>query len=156
MNELKERALAKMLEEMNKEHSASEDRVHNWLCEQDDVELLQGILKDGYTIKKSLEYAKSKAREFAQNGVACIDDDTVFGWVREYFLANSKLENIKQVPVEPVKKTDKKAGREIDVAKIKKGVGPHDDYTKSAQKTKKEKGVADGQLDLFADLFDEV
>lgn len=104
MNELKEKALAKMLEEMNKEHSPSEDRVHNWLCEQEDDELFQGILKDGYTIKSSLEYAKKKAREFAQNGVACIDDQTVFSWIREYFLSNSKLENIRQVPVEPVSK----------------------------------------------------
>ncbi|MGT2829013.1 Cas9 inhibitor AcrIIA9 family protein [Streptococcus hillyeri] len=156
MNELKEKALSKMLEEMNKDHSPAEDAIHNWLCEQDDDELFQGVLKDGYTIKMALKYAKDKAREFAQNGVACIDDEIVFGWVREYFLANSKLENIKQVPVEPVKKTDKKVDREIDVAKIKKGVGPNDDYTKPAKKTKKEKGVADGQIDLFADLFDEI
>lgn len=51
MNELKEKALAKMLEEMNKEHSPSEDHVHNWLCEQEDDELFQGILKDGYVFE---------------------------------------------------------------------------------------------------------
>lgn len=81
-SDVKQLALAKMLDEMNQEHSPSEDRVHNWLCEQEDDELFQGVLKDGYTIKASMKYAMEKAREFSQNGVACIDDDTVFGWIR--------------------------------------------------------------------------
>ena len=34
--ENKELALSKMLEEMNEKHSASEDKIHNWLCDQDD------------------------------------------------------------------------------------------------------------------------
>ena len=47
--DIKQQALDKMLKEMNQEHSPSEDRIHNWICEQDDDELFQGILKDGYT-----------------------------------------------------------------------------------------------------------
>jgi hypothetical protein len=55
MTELKEKALAKMLEEMNIPHSQSEDLIHNWLCEQDDEELMSGILMEGKTIKGSYE-----------------------------------------------------------------------------------------------------
>ncbi|HEM5142981.1 TPA: hypothetical protein U1266_000416 [Streptococcus suis] len=152
MNKLKEKALAKMLEEMNKEHSPSEDHVHNWLCEQEDDELFQGILKDGYTIKSSLEYAKKKAREFAQNGVACIDDQTVFGWVREYFLSNSKLENIRQVPVEPVSKKKTKPAKSA-TAKARQGIWPDED-TKPDKPKKSTKGVVENQMSIF-DFLDE-
>lgn len=141
--DIKQQALDKMLKEMNQEHSPSEDRIHNWICEQDDDELFQGILKDGYTIKCSLDYAKGKAREFAKNGVACIDDETVFGWAREYFLSNSKLKNIKQVPVESVKKVNDK----LNVVKAA--------YPESAKKkVKKEKGVVETQMSIF-DFLDE-
>lgn len=141
--DIKQQALDKMLEEMNQEHSPSEDHIHNWICEQDDDELFQGILKDGYTIKYSLDYAKGKAQEFAKNGVACIDDETVFGWVREYFLSNSKLENIKQVPVESVKKVNDK----LNVVKAA-------DPEPAKKKVKKEKGVVETQMSIF-DFLDE-
>lgn len=70
-SDIKQQALDKMLKEMNQEHSPSEDRIHNWICEQDDDELFQGILKDDYTIKCSLDYAKGKAREFANASRKC-------------------------------------------------------------------------------------
>ena len=142
-SDIKQQALDKMLKEMNQEHSPSEDRIHNWICEQDDDELFQGILKDGYTIKCSLDYAKGKAREFANNGVACIDDNTVFGWIREYFLSNSKLENIKQVPVESVKKVNDK----LNVVRVT-------EPKPTKKKIKKEKGVVETQMSIF-DFLDE-
>lgn len=142
-SDIKQQALDKMLKEMNQEHSPSEDRIHNWICEQDDDELFQGILKDGYTIKCSLDYAKGKARELAVNGVACIDDNTVYGWVREYFLSNSKLENIKQVPVESVKKVNDK----LNVVRVT-------EPKPTKKKIKKEKGVVETQMSIF-DFLDE-
>ncbi|WP_394467996.1 Cas9 inhibitor AcrIIA9 family protein [Streptococcus anginosus] len=141
--DIKQQALDKMLEEMNQEHSPSEDRIHNWICEQDDDELFQGILKDGYTIKCSLDYVKGKAREFAKNGVACIDDVTVFGWVREYFLSNSKLENIQQVPVESMKKVNDK----LNVVRVT-------EPKPTKKKVKKEKGAVETQMSIF-DFLDE-
>ena len=156
MNEIKEKALAKLLEELNQPHDIALDRVHNWICDQEDEELFKGILKERYSLKCALSYAKEKARKFAENGVACIDDDTVVRWIREYFISNSPVSNIKQVPVEPVKKKkeDKSQGspeEKVDVAKIRKGTGPDDDIIKKA-KIKKEKGVVEGQLDLFEEL----
>lgn len=44
MNEIKEKALAKLLEELNQPHDNSLDRVHNWICDQEDEELFKGIL----------------------------------------------------------------------------------------------------------------
>lgn len=155
MTELKEKAFAKMLEELNKPHDMAMDRIHNWICDQEDEDLFQGILKERYSLKCALKYAKEKARKFAENGVACIDDNTVFGWIREYFVSNSQVSNIKQVPVEDVKKKVEKPKNhpedKVDVAKIREGAGPDDNIIRKP-KVKKEKGVVEGQLDLFADL----
>ena len=153
MNEIKEKALAKLLEELNKPHDLALDRIHNWICDQEDEELFQGILKERYSLTCALKYAKEKARNFAENGVACIDDETVFGWIRDYFISNSKVSNIEQVPVESIKKEKPQNSQEekIDVAKIRKGAGPGDDIIKKS-KIKKEKGVVEGQLDLFEEL----
>jgi len=76
--------------------------------------------------------------------VACIDDNTVFGWVREYFISNSKVSNIEQVPVEPVKKNKADKPQKPQEEKV-------DEIIKKP-KTKKEKGVVEGQLDLFEEL----
>lgn len=156
MDEIKEKALAKLLEELNKPHDLALDRIHNWICDQEDEELFQGILKERYSLKCAMKYAKEKARKFAENGVACIDDNTVFEWIREYFISNSQVSNIKQVPVEDLRKkkvhkiqNDKE--EKIDVAKIRKGAGPDDDIIKKP-KIKKDKGVVEGQLDLFEEL----
>ena len=153
MNEIKEKALAKLLEELNKPHDLALDRIHNWICDQEDGELFQGILKERYSLTCALKYAKEKARNFAENGVACIDDETVFGWIRDYFISNSQVSNIEQVPVESIKKEKPQNSQEekIDVAKIRKGAGPDDDIIKKP-KIKKEKGVVEGQLDLFEEL----
>lgn len=158
MNDIKEKALAKLLEELNQPHDAALDRVHNWICDQEDEELFKGILKERYSLKCALSHAKEKARKFAENGVACIDDATVFRWVREYFISNSQVSNIKQVPVEPVKKKKKDKSQaspkeKVDVAKIRKGAGPDDDIIMKP-KIKKEKGVVEKQMSIF-DFLDE-
>ena len=69
------------------------------------------------------------------------------------FISNSKVSNIEQVPVESIKKEKPQNSQEekIDVAKIRKGAGPGDDIIKKS-KIKKEKGVVEGQLDLFEEL----
>lgn len=141
MNEIKEKALAKLLEELNKPHDLVLDRIHNWICDQEDEELFQGILKERYSLTCALKYAKEKARNFAENGVACIDDETVFGWIRDYFISNSQVSNIKQVPVESVKK------------KVEKPKNPPENKV-DAIKIKKEKGAVEKQMSIF-DFLDE-
>lgn len=92
----KEQALEKMLIEMDKKHTSTEDAIHNWLCDQEDDELFKGVLKDNRTIKGSVEYCASKAREQQTGNVAMIDDETVFSWIKDYFLLEKVT--VKKVP----------------------------------------------------------
>ena len=94
MTDVKEKALVIMLKEMEKEHTKAEDKIHNWLCDQDDEELFKGVLKQGKSISNALNYCGHKAREMAMKGVAIVDDLEVFDWVKEYYLSDET--NVKQ------------------------------------------------------------
>lgn len=87
MNELMEKAHAKMMEEMSVERPRSKDIIHNWLCQQVQVdnELLEGILKEGKSIRKAMQYCCSQAMKQAIGGCALIVHDDVFQWVTDYF-----------------------------------------------------------------------
>lgn len=120
---MKAQALEKMLKEMMEKHTPSEDKIHNFLCEQDDIKLFEGILKENNSIKGSLNYCSNKARQFASNKVAIIDDQTVYGWVIEYF-------------------TNQKETKEDN--------GPKESTLTSVPKSKKSKKISeDIQLSLF-------
>ncbi|EAE4158353.1 hypothetical protein E1Z37_13535 [Listeria monocytogenes] len=97
---LKEQALNKMLKEMNEYHSGAEDAIHNWLCDQKEQAIFEGILKEDRSIKGSVKYCSSRASKQQHEGVAMIDDETVFSWVRKYFTAN-------KVPKSSIKATVK-------------------------------------------------
>ena len=85
MSPLKQQALNKMMAEMNEEHSPAVDKIHNWLCNQDDEDLLNGIMAEDKTINRAMAYCRDKAQKSAKDGVAMIEDATVYGWVKEYF-----------------------------------------------------------------------
>ena len=85
MADIRKTALAKMLKEMQEQHSGAEDAIHNWLCDHDDETLLQGILKEGCTIKGAMQYCVSQAEKQKTGNAAMVDDQTVFSWVRKYF-----------------------------------------------------------------------
>lgn len=125
----KEKALDKMLEEMNAKHSATDDVIHNWLCEQNDEVLFLGILKPNRSIKGAVQHCCSKAKKYKEGTVAMVEDSLVYTWVREYFLsedkkadkANPKNENriIKthvttEMPKEKVQSTSN-GGEQIDL-----------------------------------------
>ncbi|MBC6311998.1 Cas9 inhibitor AcrIIA9 family protein [Listeria immobilis] len=84
----KEKALEKMLDEMNGIHSGAEDVIHNWLCDQEESAIFEGVLKEGRSIKGAVKYCSSRASKQQHEGVAMIDDETVFSWVRKYFIAD--------------------------------------------------------------------
>ncbi|WP_368562020.1 Cas9 inhibitor AcrIIA9 family protein [Enterococcus faecalis] len=88
MTNTKEQALAVMLKEMQEEHSVAEDKIHNWLCDQNDENLFQSIVKKGKSISNALNYCGQKAREMAMKGVAVVDDSEVYSWVKEYYLSD--------------------------------------------------------------------
>lgn len=86
MSELKLRALDKMNQEMSKAHSDTEDYIHNWLCEQDDEELFECILKEGKSISDSLSYLTKKAKEGSKNSQSAVMSDAEgFRIIVEYF-----------------------------------------------------------------------
>lgn len=89
---IKKQAHAKMLQEMSGEHSGAEDAIHNWLCDQDDESLLQGILEEGRTIKGAMQHCVSLAEKQKTGNAAMVDDQTVFSWVRKYFVSGEKIE----------------------------------------------------------------
>lgn len=92
MADIRKTALAKMLKEMQEKHSGAEDAIHNWLCDQDDETLLQGILKEGHTIKGAMQYCVSQAEKQKTGNAAMVDDKTVFSWVRKYFVSDDQVE----------------------------------------------------------------
>ena len=92
MADIRKTALAKMLKEMQEQHSGAEDAIHNWLCDHDDETLLQGILKEGCTIKGAMQYCVSQAEKQKTGNAAMIDDQTVFSWVRKYFVSGEQIE----------------------------------------------------------------
>lgn len=132
---LKSQALQKMLEEMSKDHTPVEDTIHNWLCGQDDDELFSGILKDGRTINGAVKHMANLARKQVAGNMAVVDDATVFGWVRDYFIAD-EVEEPKDLNFE-VKTTEEKPAV----------------ISKSETKKKKQKAEEDGQLSLFDNLL---
>lgn len=106
MSEIKQRALAKMNEEMSQKHSRSIDSIHNWLCDQEDDELFEKICQEGKTIADAYRYCHNKSSEYRDGDCAMISDNVVFGWVVEYF--KSKLQDVKSDDIEPYCDTDDK------------------------------------------------
>lgn len=92
MTEIKQKALEKMLKEMNKNHSGAEDVIHNWLCDQDDEKLLEGILKEDRSIKGAMQYCVSQASKQQSDNAAMVDAQTVFLWVNTYFVSGKAPE----------------------------------------------------------------
>ena len=79
-------------EEMAKDHTPTEDDIHNWIVDhQEDDELIAGILKHlDRTIKDAMGYCIRKASksDYRNGQGAMVDDDTVFYWVKEYFTSD--------------------------------------------------------------------
>ncbi len=85
METIKEKALSKMLQEMQNNKSRAIDKIHTWICNQDDQKLFEGILKDGKTLENAFKYAAKKAMVQQISGVAAVDDEEVYEWIVEYF-----------------------------------------------------------------------
>ena len=135
-------------EEMDKDHTPTEDAIHNWIVDhQEDDELIAGILKHlDRTIKSAMGYCIRKASksDYRNGQGAMVDDATVFSWVKEYFTAE-KVETKSVVgkmttgSKKSTKNTQKKQTKKKTPAK------------KKPPKKKMPKEVGE-QLDLFSDL----
>lgn len=147
----------KLLEEMSVDHSPEEDMIHNYLSELLDIddELCAGVLKKSRTIKGSIQYAADKAYKRAQEAVekgksvksACVAGNTVYEWVREYFIAD-KIEtkpsiNFKTASTGNASKPKK--------AKETSKPSPKKNNSKKKANSKKETNEIES-MDLFADF----
>ena len=109
MNEIKKKALDKMLIEIKGNKQKAVDQIHNWLCEQEDDELFKNVLKENKNLDAAFTYCSNRARKVAISGVACVDDSTVFGWVVDYYAnEDSGVKKIKKVKGPKVVKAPKK------------------------------------------------
>lgn len=135
MNSLKELAHNQMLEEMKEEHTPAEHEIHNWLCKQDDEELLKGIIEKNKSIKESMRFCVKKARDIKNDGVAVTTDQTVFDWVKEYY--TTETEEIEEISVEVATAKEEPPEEELEKEERAFKIIP----------TKKEK--EQGQMSLF-------
>ena len=135
-------------EEMAKDHTPTEDAIHNWIVvHQEDDELISGILTHlDRTIKDAMGYCIRKASksDYKNGQGAMVDDDTVFSWVKEYFTAE-KVET-KSV-VGKMTTGSKKSAKNTQKKQTKKKTPAK----KKPPKKKMPKEVGE-QLDLFSDL----
>ena len=106
MSEIKNKALAKMNEEMSQIHSDGEDAIHNWLCEQEDDDLFEKVCQDGKSINSAYMYCHNKAADYREGNCAMVSDDIVFGWVVDYF--KSPLQEVKEAYLDRSKVIDDK------------------------------------------------
>ena len=165
-------AETKLLQEMEEEHTRTEDVIHNYLCDamKNDAELIEGINTDGKTIKGAINFMGKRARDLYSKGqnVAAVEDKEVFEWVREYYLTE-EIEEI-HVPVEVttggisttnvegnssnyqvpehVKKRQEKQRKENELFGVTGALASNFNHSTSSKEN-----LADGQLDMFADLF---
>lgn len=119
MSEIKQKAIAKMNNEMSQKHSPAVDVIHNFLCDQNDDELFENICKDGKSIADAYAFCINKASKQRDGKCAMISDSVVFGWVVDYF--NSELKAVKSKATANVstnnesQHTNKKEVSKIDV-----------------------------------------
>lgn len=132
--------LSKFDDEMSKPHTDTEDRIHNWLIDnQDDQELMEGLKKDlepKRTIKGAMDYAIYKASQMlvgprTRAMGSMVDDSVAYTWFKEYFTT----ENLVMGPIDGLER-------------VQVSTTP-----KPTPKPKKKKApVDDNQLDLFSDF----
>lgn len=135
--------LSKFDNEMSKPHTDTEDRIHNWLIDnQDDPELMEGLKKDlepKRTIKGAMDYAIYKAsqqlvgpRSRAMGSM--VDDSVAYTWFKEYFTT----ENLVMGPIDGLERV------QVSTTAVN---------TTPKPKPKKKKSTVDNnQLDLFSDF----
>lgn len=139
MSDIKQIALHKMNEEMNKPHIFAVDAIHNWLCVQEDDELFEGICKEGKTIADAYRYCHNKSSEYRDGDCAMVSNEIVFGWVVDYFKA--ELQDVKSCNIEHSCGTD-------DKQRIEKKEEPKT-TTKVSQKAKPKEKSDFERISLF-------
>lgn len=109
-------------------------KVVKYLLTREDMN--EKYLNEEKTLKGMVSYIRSEARKLAEDGVAMIEDSTVYNWAIHYFDESNEDLKISTVPVKEEKVEVKKESTK-EVAKAPK------------EKSKSKEWIPEGQLSLF-------
>ncbi len=106
------------LEQLKAQDKAYAQAIADYLIQRciEDKTLEDKILNGNKTLKGCVEYCKQEARKQAEDGVAIIKDDEVYGWCVHYFLEDSldcELKAPKEKPKKEPKKVETLFGEEV-------------------------------------------
>lgn len=79
-------------------------KIVNYLMLQTDMD--QEFLKEEKDLKEMAEYIRGLAKKEAVNGVAVIEDETVYSWAKKYFMKSNKELGIKKYKLDKGKHGD--------------------------------------------------
>lgn len=140
------------LETLRKIESKQVQIIGNFLIErmsEDDL-LKQKLLETEKTLEGCLNYVKSQASKQAENNMAWVADDVVFGWVLDYYLDDSIAEN--KVPKNSTEAMQANKPKVEKTSKPIKQEKPEPTEPKQVKTSKEEqiKQKLYGEMDLFS------
>ena len=118
-------------------------KIVDYLMLQKEME--QDFLKEEKNLKEMSEYIVGLAKKEATNGVAVIEDETVYQWAKEYFIKTNKELGIKKFKLD--------RGKHGDVTKVE--IKDEDDefgsiFGDTIENPQEEKKDKIEQISLFA------
>ncbi len=118
-------------------------KIVDYLMLQKEME--QDFLKEEKNLKEMAEYIVGLAKKEATNGVAVIEDETVYQWAKEYFIKTNKELGIKKFKLD--------RGKHGDVTKVE--IKDEDDefgsiFGDTIENPQEEKKDKIEQISLFA------
>lgn len=133
-------------------NNSTEKKILEFFLQNSDAALRSKVEIEGRTLAGAVAYATKLAKDRAENGVACIDSETVFSWCMHYFqdlpIADVR-DAAKSAPVAVVKTSPEVKN---EVKSEEKNDAPEAEAPKRKHKGKPRlrEGV---QLDMFEELF---
>jgi len=129
----------------------------------EDPSMKEDVAHEKKTMKGCMSFVKSQARKQAKDGVAIIEDKTVYEWAEDYFRQDpAKMKDEPKTAAkkktEKAQKTPEKAASDPKVVEtVQEGKKPttppkapdRDADIKPRKKTQKKKDEVDGQMSLF-------
>lgn len=108
MEDLHEKMLKEV--EQSKGNTITE-RLHVWMCNCDDPQLIEAMSKKDKTLNKATEYLYAKGSRIAVSGVADVTPEMEIDWFKEYLLNDIKDSELKKLP--PARGEVKTVDREV-------------------------------------------
>lgn len=105
------------------------------------TEMEQDFLKEEKNLGDMASYIKNLARKEAINGIAMIEDETVYEWAIKYFSETNEALGIKKFKIEK--------GKHGDIVKVEEGDNEFGSIFENTLENKEEKKDKIEQISLF-------